>query len=289
MSIGSVTDWQKLTTPSAKERIQDWRRFEKLSTSERVVLEEREQEFRRRAAYAEYVELVESDQRRVPPKFKVAPLSYEDWSKHIPEGVTDISLASQIATNAALLRITRMEEAAQAEAEREEASEACRRGQPDPAWKMPDGAKELRMSVAEAKAYASEQSRLFVEHNPEYFPSAANVAAITKYLRDQTDVVIPNEECFRLAWLRLRDLGLIEERPAPAPEVVPEPVPETSEVVPAETELVDGFDLTTGEPHRYSQAEIWKMSSGDMKKAFRMWTDRDGTDRRPKFTRGRYQ
>jgi hypothetical protein len=281
VSISSINDWQKLGVPNAKEDAGDWLRFERPSSLQRVVAQERELESRRLAAYTEYVELVESDQRRVPPKFKVSPLSYEDWSKYIPADVTDISLASQIATNAALLKITRTEEAALAEAESKQAREDVLAGKPDKEFVLPDEIKGLRMSVEEAKAYASEQSKLFVEHNPEYYPCPANVAAITKYLTEQTDVVIPNEECFRLAWVRLRGLGLIEERPVLAKE--PEPVTQPSEPIPAEGELVDGYDLETGEPRKYTQHEIWNMDSSTYRKAFRAWGEN-----RPKFTRGYY-
>jgi hypothetical protein len=207
--------------------IKHWRTFEKPSTAERVIAQERELESRRRAAYDEYVQLVENDQLRVQPRYKVSPLSYEDWSKYIPADVSDISLASQIATNAALLKITRTDEATQAEAESKQAREDVLAGKPDPAFEIPASVAGLNMSIDQAKAFASEQGKLFVEHNPEYYPSQANVAAITKYLTEQTDVVIPNEECFKLAWLRLRELGLIEERPAPEPSVQePEPDPE---------------------------------------------------------------
>jgi hypothetical protein len=233
VSICSVNDWKKLAIPDAKEGAGDWLRFERPSSLQRVVAEEREQESRRRSAYREYVELVENEQRRVPPKFKVSPLSYEDWAKHIPADVIDISLASQIATNAALLSKTRTEEAAQAETERNQAREACRQGQPDTNhWKIPAGAAGLKMTIEQATAFARQQGKQFVEHNPEYFPSAANVAAVTKYLTAQ-NVTIPTEECLKLAWLRLRELGMIEERPAP----LLEPAPESQEPQPDSEEL----------------------------------------------------
>ena len=257
--------------------IKDWRTFEKLSTAERVVAQERELESRRRAAYDEYVQLVESDQLRVQPRYKVSPLSYEDWSKYIPADVTDISLASQIATNAALLKITLTEEATQAEAESKQAREDVLAGKPDPTFKIPASAAGLKMSIDQAKAFANEQGKLFVQHNPEYYPCPANVAAITKYLTEQTDIAIPNEECFRLAWIRLRELGLIEERPALTE-------PETaSQEIPAESELLDGFDVVTGEPRKYTQREVWNMDSTTYRKAFRAWGEN-----RPKFTRGYY-
>ncbi len=278
MSISSVNDWQKLAVPNAKEGAGDWLRFERPSSLQRVIAQERELESRRRSAYAEYIELLENDQRRVPPMLKVSPLSYEDWSKHLPADVSDVSLASQIATNSALLLKMRLEEAAQAETAHEEAKNAVLAGKPDPDWKIPSSAAGLSMSVEQARKYATEQGRLFVEHNPEFYPCPSNVAAITEYLTTNS-VVIPNEECCRLAWVRLRELGMIEERPAPAKE--PEPVTQPSEPIPAETELLDGFDVVTGEPRKYTQREIWNMDSSTYRKAFRAWGDN-----RPKFTRG---
>src|SRR6476646_500079 len=84
MSISSLNDWQKLAVPNAKEGAGDWLRFERPSSLQRVLAQERELESRRRAAYAKFVELVENDQLRVPPKLKVSPLSYEDWLKYLP-------------------------------------------------------------------------------------------------------------------------------------------------------------------------------------------------------------
>jgi len=232
VSISSVNDWKKLAIPDAKEGAGDWLRFERPSSLQRVVAEEREQESRRRSAYAEYVELVENDQRRVPPRYKISPLSYSEWAKHIPADVTDISLASQIATNAALLSKTRTEEAAQAEAESKESREAVIAGKPDPSWKIPASAAGLKMTKDKIQDYVRQQAELFVKHNEEYFRSAANVEAIFKYLSEQ-GVRIPDEECIKAAWLRLRELGMIEERPAP----LLEPTPESQEPQPDPEEL----------------------------------------------------
>jgi hypothetical protein len=83
VSIGNIKDWQKLAVPNAKEGVGDWLRFERPSSLQRVVAQERELESRRRSAYAEYVELVESDQRRVQPRYRISPLSYSEWASRI--------------------------------------------------------------------------------------------------------------------------------------------------------------------------------------------------------------
>jgi hypothetical protein len=214
--------------------------------------------------YRTYCQAIEDEQRRVPPAHRMAPVTFEEWSKDVDPAISDASLRGAQATNAALLRKVRMDEAAE-----------VRAGKADPSFQMPESAKGLRMSVAAAKVFARKQAELFVEHNPEYHPSSANVAAITKYLTEQ-GVVIPNEECLRVAWLRLRELRMIEERP-----IEPEPEPAPAEPVPEPEDLVDGFDIQTGEPRRYSQREVWHMDSTTFRKAFQAFGDN-----RPRFTRG---
>lgn len=253
--------------------IRERREFEKQEADRQRLAEDR-------VEYDKYVQIVEEDQRRVPPAYRIGCLDFDTWRSYAPQQENDPVLRGTQATNAALLSRVRKHEAAELEGERNKSREAVLAGKPDPNWKIPASAAGLRMSVEKAKAYAREQSSLFVEHNPEYFPSRANVDAITEYLIAQ-DVSIPNEECFRLAWLRLRDLGMIEERPVPTPEPTPAPVQQPTEAVPAETELVDGFDLETGEPRKFTQREIWKMDSTTFRKAFRAWGDN-----RPKFTWG---
>jgi hypothetical protein len=282
VSIASVNDWQKLALPNAKDSVGDWRRFERPSSLQRVVAEERELESRRSSAYAKYVELVENEQRRMPPRYKISPLSYSEWSKHIPAGVTDISLASQIATNAALLSKTRSDEAAQAEAESKESREAVIAGKPDPAWKIPETAVGLSMSVEAAKSFVKAQADAFLEAMPSYHRCQQNWDRMRSYIETQ-GIEIPNLEVFTQAFERLSALGLLELRPVLAPETIPEPVPESSGVVPAETEFLDGVDPETGEPRRYTQREVWQMDSTTYRKAFKAWGEN-----RPAFTRGYY-
>jgi hypothetical protein len=281
VAIGNISDWKKINAPTPKERVPDWRQFEKLSTAERELAAERQWESQCRAAYEDYVGFVENDQVRVPPRYKVSPLSYAEWSKHLPKDVTDISLASQIATNAALLTMTSQNEVAQAEQQREEDRQAVLAGKPDPGWKIPASGSGQNMSVAEEKAFVREQAQSFCDANPDFLPSKTNFNSILAYLWTQ-GVSIPTQQCLELAHKRLRELGLIEERPAVEPEEEPTSIEEPPSETPGDYE-VSGFDPETGEPRKFTQREIWRMDSATYRKAFKAWGEN-----KPRFTRGYY-
>jgi hypothetical protein len=258
------------------------------SVRERRAFEQAEREKQRLAEdqieYEKYVQIVHDDQQRVAPAHRIAPIPLEEWRAFTDSSIGDPVLRGARATNEALLSKVRRDEAAEVEAERKQARESVLAGKPDPSWKIPASAAGLKMTIEQAREFAKTAAAQFVKENPEYHATMNNFEAIVSYLTTN-GVEIPTSEVFKLAWLRLRELSLIEELERSEPAKEPEPETQPSEPIPAETELVDGFDLETGEPRRYSQAEIWKMSSGDLKKAFRMWTDREG-DRRPRFTRG---
>jgi hypothetical protein len=258
------------------------------SVRERRAFEQAEREKQRLAEdqieYEKYVQIVHDDQQRVAPAHRIAPIPLEEWRAFTDSSIGDPVLRGARATNEALLSKVRRDEAAEVEAERKQARESVLAGKPDPSWKIPASAAGLKMTIEQAREFAKTAAAQFVKENPEYHATMNNFETIVAYLTTN-GVVIPTSEVFKLAWLRLRELSLIEELERLVPAKEPETVTQPSEPLPAEGELVDGYDLETGEPRRYSQAEIWKMSSGDLKKAFRMWTDREG-DRRPRFTRG---
>lgn len=163
-------------------------------------------------------------------------------------------------------------------------------GRPDPGFEIGENLRNLSMPEPQAQAYAKRQADLFVVENPDYYRTRNNFEAIRDYLLRQ-GINIPTCEALKQAYERLRLFGLLDERPAPerpAPKTGPVvEQPEISSSSGSKGELVDGFDLDTGEPRKYSQREIWKMSSADLKRAFRMWHD-GVQDRRPRFTRSRF-
>jgi hypothetical protein len=269
-NLSSLTerDWA-----SVRER----RAFEQAEREKQLLAEDQ-------IEYEKYVQIVHDDQQRVAPAHRIAPIPLEEWRAFTDSSIGDPVLRGARATNEALLSKVRRDEAAEVEAERKQARESVLAGKPDPSWKIPASAAGLKMTIEQAREFAKTAAAQFVKENPEYHATMNNFETIVAYLTTN-GVVIPTSEVFKLAWLRLRELSLIEELERLVPAKEPETVTQPSEPLPAEGELVDGYDLETGEPRKYSQAEIWKMSSGDLKKAFRMWTDRDG-DRRPRFTRG---
>jgi hypothetical protein len=270
---GNLTSLSERDWASVRER----RDFERSEREAQLLAEDH-------IEYEKYVQIVQDDQRRVAPAHRIAPIPFDAWRVYTDPRISDPVLRGARATNEALLSKVRRDEAAELEAERKQSREDVLAGKPDPAWKIPASAAGLKMTIEQAKEFAKTAASQFVKENPEYHATMNNFEAIVSYLTTN-GVEIPTSEVFKLAWLRLRELSLIEELERSEPAKEPETVTQPSEPLPAEGELVDGYDLETGEPRRYSQAEIWKMSSGDLKKAFRMWTDREG-DRRPRFTRG---
>lgn len=269
----------------ATEIIRDWRQFERPDSMQRLRAQEREEASKKKAAYEEYVEFIEKDQVRTPRRYKIVPLSFEDWCQYLPADVADYALAGQIATHAALTSKFSKEEADEREADLKKSREAVLAGKRDPNWTLPATAKTLRMIKAKVDEFNEQQAGLFVLHNPDYYKCMENVEAISKFLSDQ-GVNILHEDCIKSAWLHLRELGgFIKEHP-PEPEPVPTPVEEL-ELASTETGLTEGYDPETGEPRNFTEREIWSMDSVTFKKAFKMWTRPDGTDNRARFTGGR--
>lgn len=160
-------------------------------------------------------------------------------------------------------------------------------GRSDPDFEMPESTQKLRMSIDQGLEFVAKSGRAFVAETPEFFNSPRNIQTITSYL-DAQGVRLPDVPALNLAFERCSCLGLLEERPEsstvlePAsPEPAPaEPVPESDDLV----DGVDGFDIKTAEPRRYSQREVWQMDSTTFRKAFRAFGDN-----RPRFTRGYFQ
>lgn len=159
---------------------------------------------------------------------------------------------------------------------------------PDPEWELPASAVGLSMPQSEVNDFVAKEASKFVTENADcYVVCRENYQAIMRYLADQKTVLIPNADVFKAAFERLSRLDLLKQK-EPTPEPAPIEEPEQIEAPPQSEELTDGWDIVTGEPRKYTQAEIWKLSSADLKKAFRMWTTRDG-DRRPLIRKSMYE
>src|SRR5690242_4940595 len=105
---------------------------------------------------------------------------------------------------------------------------------PDPDFQVPASVAGKRMTRDEAIQFNAEEARKFRDNNAEFYNSPANIQSVTGYL-DRNGVNIADEATFKAASERLRDLGLLEERPAepemaqPAEQPQAEPQPDARE------------------------------------------------------------
>lgn len=127
-----------------------------------------------------------------------------------------------------------------------------------------------RLSVAEAERYNKEQADLFIASSPEYLPYMLreNALAIVAYLHRNGVEIFSVAELSR-AFTKLRDFGLLTEKSEPEQEPV-QAIPDTVEEPKRDDGIMDGFDLETGEPRRYSAFEIDRMSAETFKRTFRL-------------------
>jgi hypothetical protein len=128
------------------------------------------------------------------------------------------------------------------------------------------------MTKAEADANNEREANLFVAQCPEYAPykTDENRDKILKYLVDVNGVHIWSVKILKDAFCRLRDLGLLTEKPAPVPAARPvhdtEVIPET----PKEPETFQGWDPNTDEPITLTKRQVNLLSSEEYKAIFRL-------------------
>lgn len=189
--------------------------------------EEKQQLKDDKSQYAQYLATLDEEQRRVAPAHQIKAIPFETWRTYADASISDPLVRGAAATHKALLSTTLKNEADVEQAERRQAREAVSAGKHDPKWQLPESAKSLRVTKDKLHDFIQREGEKFVEHTPEFFPSKRNHEAISAYITEQ-GVSLPDEWCFKQAWTRLRELGLIEERPAPAPEpqVIDEPIVE---------------------------------------------------------------
>jgi hypothetical protein len=172
--------------------------------------------------YEKFVRVVEEDQKRVAPALRIKPIPLEEWRAYADPAINDPVVRGAAATNAALLSKIRTEEAIHLEAVRKAAREAVIAGKLDPGWNIPASAASLKMSIEDATTFVKAEADTFVKATPAYYPCKQNWERMRNYI-DAQGIVIPNAEVFAQAYERLFELGLLEQRPAPAPEPISEP------------------------------------------------------------------
>lgn len=114
------------------------------------------------------------------------------------------------------------------------------------------------------------ESALFKRRYPDYWPTPENEAVLVDYInRNHPGIRLVSALQLSQAYIRLKGLGLFQERPTPASEPTQEPEPVTPPQ-PAAPVGHQGWDLETGEPRVYSEFEVNRMDSTDYKRRFRL-------------------
>jgi hypothetical protein len=161
------------------------------------------------------------------------------------------------------------------ETQREYWAEAIQSG-PDPRLYVTPELSTAEMPTKEAAARNEAEANKFVQTTPEFaeYKSPANADKIFAYL-ETNGVFIFDVETLRAAFVRLRDLGILVKNPTPVKQ--PPDQPKVNLTVASAIELskplYSGWD-EGGNERQYSQREISRMSSEEMKRRLRLYPDK---------------
>lgn len=149
-------------------------------------------------------------------------------------------------------------------------------GRKDTGWVLPESVRDLRMSKKQAIEFNNSEAEKFGK-TEEYqaYRLRENSQRIIDYLLTQ-DCIIADAATFRAAFIRLRDLGLLTEKP-------PEPVAPAAE--PETPQGSANIELNPDNAHRqptypgidgreYTERQIYLMSSTELKQTFGMFGPR---------------
>jgi len=120
------------------------------------------------------------------------------------------------------------------------------------------------ISASEAERIAIASSESFISAHPEYYVCPENGEIITDYFR-RNECFILTAPMIEAAYVKLRDAGLIVERPAPSEPVVVE----AEQPAPQRTKLI-GIDQSNGEEREFSDWEVNNMSADEYRRTFKL-------------------
>lgn len=145
-------------------------------------------------------------------------------------------------------------------------------GKDDEIYVSPDlvGAK---MSQEQAARHNATSGKVFLERNPWFYNSPANIHALIQYfLRNSTNII--DADMWERAAKRLAEFNLFPDyRPEPEPEPEPEVETERQPPEPPKPEVFEGWDLQSGEPRTYTRREVDRMGADEYRRVFRIYRD----------------
>jgi len=149
-------------------------------------------------------------------------------------------------------------------------------GLPDPEFVPDPRYDNAKMTNSEASEFNDRQCQIFMDRNPDWqaYQTSANVDILLDYIWNQ-GVRIISAESYARAFRRLLQYNLLQPI-EPEIEAEPEPMPSMEhEGYPAPTrrpQLIDGWDLQTGEPRKYTPYELDRLPAETLRRVLRIPT-----------------
>jgi hypothetical protein len=139
----------------------------------------------------------------------------------------------------------------------------------------------ISVPVNKVTEWNRDQVHLFKKSCPGYFPCPENFDALVGYLqRNAPGLRLISAKQWEAAYRRLASLGLLKERPVVTSESEPER--ERAQTVVLEVgppsdpnspdAVVDGWDLESGAPRKWTNRELDKLSSTDYRRALHLYS-----------------
>jgi hypothetical protein len=126
----------------------------------------------------------------------------------------------------------------------------------------------VRMTEAQAKDFNNQSVREYRESHPEVYWCEELIELVGHYF-DANALRITSAAMVDNVVTRMRDAGLVPERPEPKPQPEPTPEPEQSLPPPGPQTYV-GRDWQTGLDREFTEREVNRMSSLEYQRAFKI-------------------
>ena len=139
---------------------------------------------------------------------------------------------------------------------------------PDPNPILDPKLNGVHMTPQDADIFNRSQFRQYREQNPDVYLTPQLLDQFGDYWNANAIGLVSVSMLAELI-SRYREANLLPDPPAQEPESIAEPEPPQ----PSEPELVDGWDLFSGEPLKWTPRELARLSSTDYRKALRLYKE----------------
>ena len=127
---------------------------------------------------------------------------------------------------------------------------------------------DVRMTAKQADEFNRDEFRRYLNTHPDTFVNDELLERLGAYF-DVNGLRIVSAQMIENLIERYREAGLLPERPAPESELEPVAEPESPES--PKPGLIDGWDLESGEPRKWTPRELDRLSSTDYRRALRLY------------------